>query len=190
MKHQNLKLISIITVFIICLGNSYSQNNELTFKSFSFALGGFQPYSGDNGNANFYASIDGTYAYKKNLFSASLNRGFDIGLYNLGKRYNLSLDILYGREIKIFKWFTLETHIGFGFFRGSYYKNDSDKWKIVKNADNSINHITPFSVSFPAKFKMLFYSDKKTAFGINISTNVNTVSNYVAYCVIYQKNIL
>jgi hypothetical protein len=63
MKHQHIK--SLIIVFIFCLQFSYAQKNELNFKSFSFALGGFQPYSGDNGNANFYASIDGTYAYKK-----------------------------------------------------------------------------------------------------------------------------
>ncbi|WP_439129410.1 hypothetical protein [Polaribacter sp.] len=166
----------------------YTQEKKIKLKSFSFALGGFQPYSGENGNANFYASADITANYEKNLFTSSLNRGFDIGFYNLGERYNLSFDLLYGREITIFKWLHLEFHAGIGVFRGSYYKNEGQKWKIVKNADDNKNHITPISLAFPSKFKMLFYLSEKSSFGVNINTNLNHISNLVAYNLIFQRN--
>ena len=171
------------------MSNLLSQNTNKKIKSFSFALGGFQPYSGGNGNTNFHVSIDGTYMYNKNLFTASLNRGFDVGLYNLGKRYNLSFDALYGREIKLFSWLYLETHLGVGIFRGSYYKNENDTWRIVKNADNNKNHITPLSISIPAKFKILFYFSRTSSIGVNLNFNANKISNYIAYNLIFQKNL-
>lgn len=184
-----MKKITILWFWLLLPFTMIAQEKKISLKSFSIALGGFQPYNGGNGNANFYASTDLTANLRKNLFTISLNRGFDIDLYNLGERYNLSLDALYGREIKIFKWLKLEFHTGIGVFRGSYYKNDSDEWQIVKDADNTINHITPISVSFPSKFKMLFYYNQNSSFGFNISGNINNVSNYVAYNVIFQKNL-
>ena len=180
---------SIFLIFILFSLICFSQNTNLQLKSFSIAFGGFQPYSGGNGNANFYSSADLTSNFKKNLFSISLNRGFDIGIYNMGSRYNLSLDALYGREIKFLNWLSLELHAGIGFFRGSYYKNDYQKWKIIESEDDNLNHITPSSVSFPAKLKILIYYTKKSSFGFNISTNVNKVSNYVAYNIIFQRNL-
>ncbi|QTE22325.1 hypothetical protein [Polaribacter cellanae] len=185
---MNIKKLSFL-LFLLFTISVYSQDKKIKLKSISFALGGFQPYSGDNGNANFFVSLDFTFKSNNNLFTTSLNRGFDIGLYNFGKRYNLSIDVLYGREIKILNWLKLELHTGIGVFRGSYYKNEGRKWKIVENANNNKNHITPLSIAFPSKFKLLFYLNKKSSLGINLSTNVNNISNYIAYNLIYQKSL-
>ena len=182
-----------LSIAVLCALSTFSQetieNDTKKIKSFSFAVGGFKPYSGGNGNANFYVSIDGTYMYNKNLFTASLNRGFDFDIVIKGTRYNLSFDALYGREVKLLPWLYLEAHIGIGLFRGSYYKSKNDTWEIVTNADNSKNHITPLSISFPAKFKILFYHTKTSSIGVNLNYNANNVSNYIAYNLIYQKNL-
>lgn len=183
-----MKKTILISLLLLVNLKIVSQQKKIELKSFSFALGGFQPYSGGNGNANFYASADLTAKLRKNLFTLSLNRGFDVGLYNFGNRYNLSLDALYGQELVIFNWLKLELHAGVGAFRGSYYKNDSQEWQIVKTADDNQNHITPMSIAFPIKFKMLFYYNKNSSLGTNISGNVNNISNYIAYNIIYQKS--
>ena len=176
---MSIKKLSFL-LFLLFTISVYSQHKKIKLKSVSFALGGFQPYSGDNGNANFYAGLDLTFISNNNLFTTSLNRGFDIDLYNFGKRYNISVDVLFGREIKILNWLKLELHTGIGVFRGSYYKNEGQKWKIVENADNNKNHITPISFAFPTKFKMLFYFNKKSSLGLNINVNINKISNLVA----------
>ncbi|QMU65323.1 MAG: hypothetical protein GKR88_14155 [Flavobacteriaceae bacterium] len=182
-------LFFLFTVFYII--NLSSQNNKIKFESVSIAFGGYQPSKGPNGNANFYFSTDATFNWKRNLFSASLNRGFDWDILIKGSRYNIELDFLYGREFKIYKWIFLQTHLGIGYFNGSYYKRDyetwENRWGFIKNQNNTKNNIRVGSIAFPLKLKLLFYTSQSFSLGGNLNYSFNNISNVSSYSIIFLK---
>lgn len=184
----NLLLVMLFVAFSL---KAISQENKLKFKSVSLSYGGFQPAKGPNTTANFYASIDASMSIKKNMFSVSLNRGFDLEVLGTGSRYNLELGFLYGLKFKLYKWVFLEAHAGIGYFQGSYYKYNSetweDRWGFIKSQNNTKNNIRLGSISFPIKTKLLFYMSKYFSLGAAINISINKISSLSAYGIVFQK---
>lgn len=188
--------IVIIILVLFSLKNN-AQENKLNLSAVSLAYGGFQPQKTSNlsSSANLYIGLDVIMTVNKHRLFFSLNRGHDLEvLGSYGKRYNLEVDVLYGKNIKLYNWLFLEVAIGIGYFQGSYYKSDDitetweDSWGFIKYQDNSKNNVRLGSVSLPLKSKLLFYTSSRFSLGANINVSINKISNLTAYCFVAQWN--
>jgi hypothetical protein len=148
---------------------SFSQD-KFKFKSIEY---GFGTYKISNRNSVFVlnSSLDLTTVYKSNLFTLSNIIGFGFGKNNNSNtdlEGYYEVDLLYGRAIKLNEKIYLETHTGIGFI--------SQNNTTIRNEKQSM--------ALPLKLKLLYYTGKRFAIGINPNASFNKVNT------IYSLNFL
>lgn len=92
-------------------------------------------------------------------------------------RYFLAVDALYGRTFEITNFFTIEGHIGVGYFFENYKDYDTDFAK--KNES---------TIGIPVQAKFLFYVSPKFALGLNPGVNFNSIETIYSGNLIFQYN--
>lgn len=164
------KICILIALIYICKSEA-QENNKLQIKSIDYGAIGIYTGIGNNGLRGFCSNIGLVSNYNKNLYSLSYALGF--GITEKGNKINnlqgfMSLDLLYGREIKVSKGILFEPYVGLGYIIQS---NTSDA------GGNS-------AIGLPISTKLLFQLSRKFAMGLNPNVNINNVNT------IYSANIL
>ncbi|OYX86332.1 MAG: hypothetical protein B7Y83_01735 [Flavobacteriales bacterium 32-34-25] len=166
-----MRKIFILTALFFVWQFQAQERIKLKIKSIDSGVIGI--YSGleNNGVKGFCSNIELVSNYDKNLYSLNYNLGFGITEKD-DKIQNLqgfmSLDLLYGRDIKVSKGISFEPYIGLGYIIQS---NTSEA------GGNS-------AIGLPIRAKFLFQVSKKFAIGLNPSANINNVNT------MYSANIL
>lgn len=170
-----------LLLLLLCYSTSsvfaqIKNENGLKFRSIS---AGFGVCAGkiNDGGLNFY--IDATTSLKKNLFSASIVIGgetqIDMGGSITPKRDFKEFDLLYGREINLYKFFKIETHIGLAVFN-----------EVYRNGTTGFNDVSETVIGLPIKIKCLFYTSDHFALGVNPNVTINSVDTMYSGNLIIQ----
>jgi hypothetical protein len=164
-KIQNKFMKKIILLLTFCITTNYAQEkNNSNFKvhSTSIGFGGFYIKNklSEGGGASFF--IDLSFAYKRNLFLVKNLNGAEIGIIS-GSNYNFNeISILYGRELLLAKWLSIEGFTGLG-----YYKQVSEISDIISGS----------VIAFPINMKIIFKVGKHFSIGSNNSYSINKINN-------------
>lgn len=155
----------IILLLIFCITTSYAQeksNSNFKVHATSLGFGGFYLKNklDENGGASFL--IDLTFDYKRNLIQLRNLSGSEIGLF-VSSRFNFNeMSILYGRELNLAKWLSIEGYIGLG-----YYKQESKTSYVISGT----------ALAFPTNLKIIFKVGKHFSIGSNNSYSLNKINN-------------
>lgn len=156
------KLFLLLSLSLtICMGIQ-AQDKKLKIHSVNLGFGGFSiknKYS-EGGGAMLLG--DFTTSYHKNLFGISLFTGAEIGI--IGKsHYSFSqVGLLYGRELKINKWFGFEAFAGIG-----TYNQVSESSEIMDGN----------AIAFPFKINAKFILYEGFGLGLNTNYSINKINN-------------
>lgn len=174
-----MKKTFLLLVLCYCTSLVFAQSkneNGLKFRSISAGFGVCVGKINDGG-LNFY--IDATTALKKNLFIASIVTGgeaqIDMGGSIISKRNFKEFDLLYGREMNVYKFFKIETHIGLAVFN-----------EIYRNGTTNFNDVSETVIGLPIKIKILLYSYDHFALGINPNVTINSIDTMYSGNLILQ----
>ena len=174
----------------------YSQNNEFNFESISVSIGSFKPQKGRSNDTPFHSNLQVNTKINKSLISFSLDGMIDflnlLSLIGNQNRSNIQLGLLYGKEIKIYEWINLETHLGIGYFWETYKKDTFETWQeeynyLAELPSEDIEQATFGSFSIPIKIKLLFSFSDKSSFGLNFNYSINSVSNFSSLGLVFQQ---
>lgn len=162
-----LFLIGILSVWQL----QAQENNKLKIKAIDYGVLGIYRNLESNGVRGYCGTIELVTKHQNNLYSFNYGVGFGYTEKN-NKIHDLqgfmSLDLLYGREIKISDEISVEPYLGLGYIIQS---NTSDA------GGNS-------AIGLPIRAKILFQLSKRFAIGINPNVNINNVNTF------YSANIL
>ncbi|MEO8255148.1 MAG: hypothetical protein ABI554_12270 [Flavobacterium sp.] len=163
------KMYILIALIYICKSEA-QEKNKLQIKSIDYGAIGIYTGLENNGIKGFCSNIGLVSNYNKNLYSLNYALGF--GITEKGDKIHdlqgfMSVDLLYGREIKVSKGILFEPYVGLGYIIQS---NTSDA------GGNS-------AIALPMNAKLLFIISKKFAMGLNPNVNINNVNT------IYSANI-
>ena len=154
-----------ILLLIFCITTNYAQeksNSNFKVHSTSIGFGGFYIKNkfSEGGGASFL--IDFSFDYKKNFFLIKNLNGAEIGIIG-SSTYNFNeTSILYGRELILAKWLTIEGYTGLG-----YYKQVSKTNYIISGT----------AIAFPTNIKIIFKVGKHFSIGSNNSYSINKINN-------------
>lgn len=163
------KLFLLLSLSLtICMGIQ-AQDKKVKIHSVDLGIGGFSiknKYS-EGGGAMLLGDL--TASYSKNLIGLSLFTGAEIGI--IGKsHYSFSqVSLLYGRELKINKWFGFEAFAGIG-----TYNQVSESSEIMDGN----------AIAFPFKINAKFILYEGFGLGLNTNYSINKINNN------YSANIL
>ncbi len=185
------KYFIIVIILVLFSLKNHAQENKLKLSAVSLAYGGFQPQKKEG-----LISADGIYAglslimtLEKHRFYVAVNNGQNLDLFNDSGRCNVEFNLLYGRDIKLYKWIHLELAVGVGYF---YSVHGFDIWdnelSYFENRDNAKINYHSSTVSLPLKSKLLFYTSSRFSLGANINVSINKIYNLTAYCFVAQWN--
>ncbi len=164
---KTLFLIGILFVWQL----QAQENNKLKIKAIDYGAIGIYTNLENNGVRGFCGNLELVTKHQKNLYAFNYSLGFGITEKN-NKIHDLqgfmSLDLLYGRELKVSKTITLEPYLGLGYIIQS---NTSDAGG--KSA-----------IGLPMRAKLLFKVSEKFTVGINPNVTINNVNTF------YSANFL
>jgi Domain of unknown function (DUF2715) len=148
-----------------------AQENKFKNYSINIGFGGFSiknEYS-EGGGVTLLGNL--TTSFNKNLFDFSIISGAEIGIFGKSNyRFN-SINLLYGRELMLKKWFAFEPFVGIGFYNQT--SEDSD----ILNGN---------TISLPIKLNTKFYFNKNSGVGINTNYIINKLNNNFSVNFIYH----
>jgi len=161
----------VITIFLstIMFGqeNKSLDDKKFKFRSVQASFGVYyakfkndEPYNHSGLTLNSLVSI----SFKKNIFSLELEEGSEAVFVYFGGEsqsfYNVNL--LYGRELEVARWFKIEGNVGFGLY----------SHKTVRSGAVSRDNI----LGIPINANLMFYPAKRFAMGINPNVNFNSIN--------------
>lgn len=155
-----------ILLLIFCVTANYAQEKSSSnFKvhSTSVGFGGFYIKNkfSEGGGASFL--IDFSLDYKRNLFLLKHLNGAEIGIIMGPSTFNFNeTSILYGRELNLAKWLSIEGYTGLG-----YYKQESKTSYVISGT----------ALAFPTNLKIIFKVGKHFSIGSNNSYSLNKINN-------------
>ncbi|MGG7036221.1 MAG: hypothetical protein ACI7YS_13650 [Flavobacterium sp.] len=165
----------IATLVLLLIHSSFVFSQE-KFKIKSIESdAGIYKLSNENLSRLLYGSLDITASYKLNLFTLSNNFGLGFGENENDNTHFEGLyevDLLYGKEFKLYEKIFLETYSGIGF--------------ITQN--NTTQNDEKQSLAFPIKLKLLYYTGKKFATGLNPNISFNNVNTIYSLNFIFRLN--
>jgi hypothetical protein len=154
-----------ILLLIFCITTNYAQqknNSNLKVHSTDIGFGGFYIKNKffEGGGASFL--IDLSFDYKRNLVLLKHLNGAEIGIIG-SSTYNFNeTSILYGRELNLAKWLSIEGYTGLG-----YYKQESQTSYVISGT----------ALAFPTNIKIILKIGKHFSIGSNNSYSINKINN-------------
>jgi hypothetical protein len=151
------------------------KHESLEVKSMTYGLGIYKDEH-KAVNYGFANNLEFSTRYKSHLFSVNL--GTDFGFANRSQNsdkflhFVSELDLLYGREFKISKYFHIETHAGAGYITQSSVFEDG-------------NHN---ALGIPVEVKLVFAADNYWSYGLSPGANFNNVNSIYALRFFLQYN--
>lgn len=167
-----IKKVFAISVFFISTA-LIAQEHKLKLHSISFGLG-FLGSASESSSGGFNINADMTTNYNKNLFSFNINAGGELRLFDASENYT-ALNITYGRALELSNWFTIEGHLGLGYFNYS-----------LKDSSTDFMTISRSTIGIPLRVKLLFYTGRHFAIGLNPNVNFNSLVNTYSGNLIFQ----
>ena len=161
---------------ILLLGamNCFAQNSAFKIHSVNVGVGGFyfKKDASEGGGVSGYVQL--TSAISKNLISASVKTGAEIGVVG-GSNYDFTeVSLQYGREFPITKWFGFEIFAGVG-----TYSQNSDVDYIFHGNE----------ISFPVTVNSIFKLSPNFGLGLNANYSVNSLNNNFSSHVVLQYKL-
>ncbi len=157
-----MKKSIIVIILILNYVAVHAQDQKFQLQSVNTGFGGFSIKNAIIEGGGAMLLVDLTTSYNNNLFMASLLTGSEIGIVGKSNYGFNEFSLLYGRDLKLIRWFAFEAFAGIGF----YNQNSVDRYI---NDGNSI--------SFPLKINSKFYFNKKFGMGINANYSINKINN-------------
>lgn len=165
---QQMRLLglSLWLLTVTVFAQNTINKDKLIFNSFSITP--LEVFFADN---NGGASITGelSYSYGKNIFTFSATTGESIAIFGRGNRFQ-QLNILYGRELKLKKWFFIDANAGVGLF---LYNGEIGRFS---------------EIGIPFVTKLRFKTGDKFSIGIKLQSNINKIDNIYSAGLLLQWN--
>jgi hypothetical protein len=155
-----MKNTIIIVLLLFSITISFAQNTKNGFRFHSIALG-FGSFSAQKGGG-IGATINVTTCLNKNLFSIEYSGGQELNLFGAEQIFGFDvIDLVYGRELKVFNWLAFEGFAGLGYC--SIHGNEYD--------------VTGKSIAIPLILNTKFYYGKHFGMGFNTNYSINKINN-------------
>lgn len=171
-----MKLKLTTTLLLVVLSVYFLQaqeNKKLKFKSMST---GFGISSGELNSGGTDAYIDVSANLGQTLFSIAITAGSEFNLFDAKRNFN-EYALLIGRELNVSKIVKIEILSGIALFKETY-KNDETNFETHHQS----------AVGIPFKLKLLFYTSKRFALGINPNFTINSIENTITGNLVFQYN--
>lgn len=168
---KNMVVLSIFLISAIAFAQNAINNDKLSYHSFS--LTPLEVFLTDN-DGGLAITGELSFSYRKNIFTFSASSGETLAFFGKGDAFQ-QLNLLYGREFKLKKWFFIDTHAGIGLF--FYNHNHSGG-----------NHIS--EIGIPIVTKLRFKTGDKFSIGLKFQANINSFENIYSAGLLLQWNNL
>jgi hypothetical protein len=164
---KNLICLLLLLTCAITDGQNKSQNDKLSFNSFSITP--LEIFFYDNSDG-FALSADVSFALRKNIFTFSGAISEEFTIWGRGEKFK-QLNFMYGREFELIDWLFIDTHAGLGVF----FYNNPNNFKVTK-------------AGVPLLTKLRFKTGDKFSIGLSFQANTNSVKNIYAVGLLLQWN--
>jgi hypothetical protein len=154
-------LFLLLLTLSICLGIQ-AQDKKLKIHSVNLGLGGFSIKNKYSEGGGVMLLGDLTTSYHKNLIGLSLFTGAEIGIIGKSNYTFNQVSLLYGRELKINKWFSFEAFAGIG-----NYNQVSESSEIMNGN----------AIAYPFKINTKFILHEGIGLGLNANYIINKINN-------------
>lgn len=175
-KKRNKIIISTISLYISVL--FYGQESSFQLKSTSAGIGyflmktNFHHSSRDKGGLAFQLNL--LAAKNNNIFKISYILGNDLAIYGSSDFKVNEFNLMYGRELKVKKWLSLQGFGGIGYI----HLLDKTEYNIRTSTENGIfKNETYNKIALPLTFNINFLPSNKIGFGISTNYNINSIAN-------------
>ena len=162
--------LTIFFLSIILSVTAQNENKGIEFHSISFSP--LNVYFSDR-DSGFGMNLDVSFNTGQHIFKVYAGGASEFGINLGGESINDSFaeyNILYGRELKIKKWFGIDFFAGVGSFNFTYDKGSSTESK---------NNV----IGFPLQSKIRFNTGRIFSLGVQLHSNINSATT------IYQPGI-
>ncbi|MCF6129597.1 outer membrane beta-barrel protein [Flavobacterium sp. AS60] len=166
----------ITTAIALCsfTGRAQESTGKLKMHAVNLGFGVFNAHKNATDASGLTFLADATFALDKNLFSVSYLGGQEEAIL-ADTKYNFNeLSLLYGREWRAAKWFSLEGFAGVGYYNQKIEDEATDETE-KKN-----------TVSIPLRVNPKFYITKKFGLGFCINYSINSRANNLSENLIFH----
>ena len=166
-----MKPIWILLLSLFCLSQLTAQQNNLRLHAISGGFG-IASSSSETAGSGFGINLDFSLALQKNIFSFYFNSGWELTNEILSEEF-YELNLTYGRLWELGDRWTIEGHLGIGWFA---YEVDAEPDLFFDFPDNDIG--------FPFRVKLIYRPSDRIGLGLNPNVNFNSIETA------YSGNIL
>lgn len=162
----------IIIIFLSLVSAFLHSQEQFKIKNMDAGVGGFSVLAKNSGtkkeSGGLTINLNSGFSLDKNLFSLNFiyGGGGGNGYATIGGDYSFyKVDLLYGRELNVFKWMAFDINTGLGY----YYQNS--------DLDYTNNIIKKATINFPIKVSLIFCQHNRIGFGVNSNYDINKLNN-------------
>lgn len=161
----------IVIVFYCNMG--YSQENSSRLKYHSFSISPLSVYF-DNSSGGLAVNIDVAFNKDEHVFKIFGLLAGEFSVLQSSTEEFFELNLLYGREVSVKKWFHLDYFGGLGYFqRKTIIGTEPDGWFNYLEYRYELDN----TLGFHLQSKIRFQTGKLFSLGLHFDTNLNSLNS-------------